>query len=373
MAKPLRKLYQECEVARNLRDQIRELSVRQVIQRLRENNLNDRGPSTEQRDRLIRFELRAMAIPGVVPVWNAEVDVAQDYLEEQQRAQVEQIEQRDNERNENREEQQITVEVAVHREVQSTDQDSESSESDEQSRTIVARETDKRIRLPSEPGLRQTPRASIPRNSRLVLNEQVHMMHHHQVNGDTQDFQHFARNIRIENPRSPRTSTVLAQRSISPRTGNYESDRGLYNGRPRTATSVRGTDLDHIEVLPDSSESEASSESSDMEESCLRNRQREGESTRRMSDRLDSKQKRVKYRSELSGSDDQYEERRDDRSRSNRSDKREKSRKQQPTVYIAEVEKSVVEKDRQIRKLERELEKSRRKVEASKAKKLPSE
>ena len=71
------------------------------------------------------------------------------------------------------------------------------------------------------------------------------MIYQQQVNGDTREFQQFARNIRIENSRSPITLIVWAQRS---RTGNYESNRGLYNRRPRTATRVREYDLDRIEV-----------------------------------------------------------------------------------------------------------------------------
>ena len=85
MVKPLRTIFQESEIARNLRDKVKELPIRQVIQRLRNNNLSDIGLTQDQRERLIRFEIREIAIPGLTPVWNSEVNVALCLVPEPQR------------------------------------------------------------------------------------------------------------------------------------------------------------------------------------------------------------------------------------------------------------------------------------------------
>ena len=96
MAKPLRNIFQE-RIARNSRDEVNELPIRQVIQRLRDNNLGDRGPTQDQRERLMRFEIREMSIPGLTPVWNSEVDVAPALVPEPRRVPTEGLERQDNE------------------------------------------------------------------------------------------------------------------------------------------------------------------------------------------------------------------------------------------------------------------------------------
>ena len=111
MAKPLRKIFQESEIARNLRDEVKELPIRQVIQRLRDNNLSDRGPTQDQRECLMRFEIREMAIPGLTPVC---ADVASALVSEPQRIPNKGLERHDNERNANRQQHMVRVEATVH-------------------------------------------------------------------------------------------------------------------------------------------------------------------------------------------------------------------------------------------------------------------
>ena len=65
MAESLRNIYKRSEVARTIRDEVKDLSLEQVTNALRAHNLCTRGTTVDLVDRLIRFQVREQ-VPDVI-------------------------------------------------------------------------------------------------------------------------------------------------------------------------------------------------------------------------------------------------------------------------------------------------------------------
>ena len=91
-----------------------------------------------------------MAIPGLTPVWNSEVDVAPALVPEPERVPTDRSERQDNERNVNREQHMVRVEATVHVAEQISETESGPETTDELSRTVVPSRPERRIRRLSD-------------------------------------------------------------------------------------------------------------------------------------------------------------------------------------------------------------------------------
>ena len=77
MAESVRNICKRSALARNIADEIRQFTVRQLTRRLRENNLSTRGLTSDFIDRLITYDI-SMLVPGANVIWSDEVDWASD-------------------------------------------------------------------------------------------------------------------------------------------------------------------------------------------------------------------------------------------------------------------------------------------------------
>ena len=77
MAMSMRDICKRSTAAKEIKNSIKELSQRQIVQRLRENKLSTRDLTSELADRLIRFEIYR-CIPEANVFWNDAEDVASD-------------------------------------------------------------------------------------------------------------------------------------------------------------------------------------------------------------------------------------------------------------------------------------------------------
>ena len=97
-----------------------------------------------------------MAIPGLTPMWNSEMDVAPVPIPEPQKAQTEGLERQDNERNVNREQHMCRMEATVHVEEQISETELGIQTADELSRTVESTRPERRIRPLSSDTLSET-------------------------------------------------------------------------------------------------------------------------------------------------------------------------------------------------------------------------
>ena len=215
MPDSLRNIYKKSELARNLRDGIRELSLAQVTNRLRENQLSTRGLTDELYERLIRFEIRELELPEADVVWS-DRDLDSDGPP---RAPP----------RTNRAE--IVTQAEVHQvnPAINIERASESEETDELSQTIVPREQASQaqskllrsvagpsgVDLHSNASLASTSRVGLSGNARLVMSREVHMLHRQQENnGNTHEYHRVASasNVIVEDRNlfaQSRTSTEM--------------------------------------------------------------------------------------------------------------------------------------------------------------------
>ena len=75
MAESLRNVYKRSELARTIRDGVKDLTLEQITNALRRNNLSTRGLTGELEERLIRFEIREQ-VPDVTVRWDDALDLA---------------------------------------------------------------------------------------------------------------------------------------------------------------------------------------------------------------------------------------------------------------------------------------------------------
>ena len=75
MAESLRNIYKRSEIARTIRDGVKELNIEQINVALKKNNLSTKGTTADLAERLIRFEIREKD-PNVTVRWDDAVDIA---------------------------------------------------------------------------------------------------------------------------------------------------------------------------------------------------------------------------------------------------------------------------------------------------------
>ena len=238
MAESLRNIFKKSELARNIRDEIRQLNFRQVIRRLRDNNLNDQGHTDELADRLIRFEIREV-VPDITVAWYPERDVANftDY-ESATTSEVESVtgddptirmcnKSRDQDQDDSSE--QIQVEATIHEPPK--ERNTEKLSDNLQSEGLILDRMGPDPLTPTPHNALVHPDGSAPQilrahgqiqgNARLFVSKEVHMLHGNE--GHMREFRHLAQasNVVFEAPPrhqdllQPRTSTVIRQAHLS--------------------------------------------------------------------------------------------------------------------------------------------------------------
>ena len=75
MAESLRNIYKRSGLARTIRDGVKAMSLEEIDNALRANNLNTRGITSDLEERLIRFEVREQ-VPDVIDRWDEAEDLA---------------------------------------------------------------------------------------------------------------------------------------------------------------------------------------------------------------------------------------------------------------------------------------------------------